>query len=150
LLSYGLWQRRFGGDANIVGRAVTLSDEKVTIIGVMPAGFRWLEEGDLWRPLAQNTVVLRGRGVRVAFYVGRLKPGIAREQAQAEMGTIAARLASQYPASNATIGVNLIPLHEEITGKSATNRSSSRASRSSSSDCSAAWRCCWRSSVCMA
>jgi putative ABC transport system permease protein len=117
LLSYGLWQRRFGGDANIVGRPVTLDGEKLTVIGVMGPGFRWLEEGDLWRPLAQNPVVLRGRAVRAAFYVGRLKPGVTREQAQAEMGTIAARLANQYPASNATIGVNLVPLHEEITGK---------------------------------
>jgi putative ABC transport system permease protein len=82
----------------------------------MPAGFRWLEGSDIWLPLASNSVLQRGRAVRVMFYVGRLKSGVTRVQAQAELETIATGLAKQFPASNTSISVRLIPLHEEVTG----------------------------------
>lgn len=117
LISYGLWQRRFGGDANIIDQSVALDGQSVTIVGVLPAGFRWLEEADLWAPLTQNPVTQRGRAVRIVSFAGRLKPGVTLAAAQAEMGTIASRLAEQYPASNTGIAVNLIPLYQEITGK---------------------------------
>lgn len=116
LLSYGLWQRRFGGDKQIVGRNLTLDGQNVVIVGVLPADFRWLEDGDIWRPLAQNSVLQRGRAVRVAFFVGRLKAGVSREQAEAELGNVAARLAEEYPASNSGIGVNIVPLKSEFSG----------------------------------
>jgi putative ABC transport system permease protein len=117
LLSHGLWQRRFGGDPEIVGRNITVDGQSITVIGVMPASFRWLEEADLWRPLTQNPAVLRGRAVRIVSFVGRLKPGISIDQARVEMETISSGLAKQYPASNTNIATNLVPLHDEITGK---------------------------------
>jgi len=123
LLSYGLWQRRFGGDPGIVGKAINLDDGPVTVVGVLPADFRMLdgtvrgEVAEIWLPLELNPAVQRGRQVRLCSMIGRLRPGLAREQAQAEFSGIAGQLAQQYPDSDANIGANLVPLQEEVTGK---------------------------------
>ncbi len=117
LISYSLWQRRFGGDPQIVGRPLALESASVTIVGVLPASFRWLDAGDLFVPLAQNPRATQNRQLRMMVLGARLKPGVRVEQARAEMDTLAARLAAQYPDTNKGIGVTLLPLHEEITGK---------------------------------
>ncbi|MEP7271832.1 MAG: ABC transporter permease [Acidobacteriota bacterium] len=116
LLSYGLWQRKFGGDRTVVGRQLAIDGVSIAIVGVMPRDFRWLEEGDVWRPLAQNPVMQRGRSVRLVFFTGRLKPGITGEAAQTEFDALAARLTEQFPVSNTNIGANLVPLHREFSG----------------------------------
>ena len=100
LISYALWQRRFGGDKQIVGRQIILNNDPVTVIGVMPANFGWhIQRGtqvskpaDIWVPF-QITNELRQRRGRFASAVARLKPGVTIEQAQREMDTIGARLA---------------------------------------------------------
>jgi putative ABC transport system permease protein len=100
LLSYQFWQKRFGGDPNVVNRTITLDDHSVTVIGVTPANFRFIVEGDVWEPLALDP---RGadRNRRSLLIFGRLKPGVTVAQADAEMKSVSARLAEQFPATNA-------------------------------------------------
>jgi putative ABC transport system permease protein len=100
LLSHQFWQKRFGGDPNVVNRTITLDDRSVTVIGVTPANFRFIVEGDVWEPLALDR---RGsdRNRRSLLVIGRLKPGVSVAQADAEMKSVSARLAEQFPATNA-------------------------------------------------
>jgi len=124
VISYALWQRRFGGDTNIVGRQITLNEKPTTIIGVLPANFGWhIQKGtqasrpaEIWLPF-QLTNDLRQRRGRFASAVARLKPGVSMDQAKREMDTIGARLAQQYPEFNATWGVNVVPLRTQFTGE---------------------------------
>jgi putative ABC transport system permease protein len=124
VISYALWQRRFGGDQHIVGRQITLNNQATTVIGVMPANFGWhIQKGtqvskpvDIWLPF-QISNELRGRRGRFASAVARLKPGVTIEQAQKEMDTIGARLAQQYPMFNTLWGVNVVPLRTQFTGE---------------------------------
>jgi len=124
VISHGLWQRRFGGDRQIVGRQITLNEQPTTIIGVMPAGFGWhIQTGtqaskpaDIWLPWQISNDMRRRRG-RFASAVARLKPGISKDQAQREMDTIGVRLAQQYPEFNTNWGINVVPLRTQITGE---------------------------------
>src|SRR6185295_18723767 len=123
VISYGLWQRRFGGDSQIVGRQITLNDQPTTIVGVMPANFGWhIQKGtqaskpaDLWIPFNITNDLLRRRG-RFAAAVARLKPGVSMDQAKHEMDTIGVRLAQQYPEFNTNWGINVVPLRTQVTG----------------------------------
>jgi putative ABC transport system permease protein len=123
VISYALWQRRFGGDKNIVGRHLSVNERPSTIVGVMPATFGWhIQRGtqasnpaDIWIPF-QITNDLRQRGGRFASAVARLKPGVSIDQAQQEMATIAARLSQQYPEFNTNWSVNVVPLRTQVTG----------------------------------
>lgn len=130
VLSYGLWQRSFGADPNIVGQRLTLDGQSYTVVGVMPAGFQFPAEADLWLPGFHDTPVApamamqfpnanfpTSRDVHFSFVVGRLKPDAPLRQAQAEMDAIAARLAQQYRATNEGLGINIIPLHQQIVGR---------------------------------
>jgi putative ABC transport system permease protein len=120
LLSYSLWQRSFGLDPSIIGRAVTLNGESYTVIGVMPRGVHlhaygnWNDE--LWVPIAFTNEESTNRGTHFLEVIARIKPGITLKQAQAEIETIAARLAKEYPKYNTRIGATVMPLHEEIVG----------------------------------
>src|SRR6201988_157282 len=124
VISYGLWQRRFGGDNQIVGRKIILNEQPSTIVGVMPANFGWhIRKGtqpskpaDIWVPF-QITNDLRQRHGRFASAVARLKAGVSRDQAQREMDTIGIRLAQQYPEFNTTWGINVVPLRTQLTGE---------------------------------
>jgi putative ABC transport system permease protein len=124
IISYALWQRRFGGDAGIVGRQITLNNRPNTVVGIMPANFGWhIQRGteaskpaDIWVPfqISNDLIVRRGR---FASSVARLKPGVTVQQAQSEMSTIAARLEQQYPDFNKTWSVNVVPLRTQFTGE---------------------------------
>ncbi len=117
ILSYGLWQRRFGSDPQIVGKPISLNGVSRTVIGVMPAGFSFPgKETHVWIPLAPDPQLISNRSSFWLTVVGRLKPGVTVEQARTEMSTIAKRLESQYPDINASYGVNLVPLHEQVVG----------------------------------
>ena len=124
VISYGLWQRRFGGDSNIIGRRITLNEQPTTIVGVMPADFGWhirrgtqaSKPADIWIPF-QITNDLQQRRGRFAMSVARLKPGVTYEQAQREMDTISGRLVQQYPDFNTNWGVNVVPLRTQVTGQ---------------------------------
>jgi putative ABC transport system permease protein len=117
VLSHALWQRRFAGDPGVLGQTIAIDGNSVTIIGVMPEGFRYpSKETEVWIPLAldpQSTA-------RMSFFldvIARLKPGVSLDEAQADMSTVSARLEQQYPKTNTGWGVNLVPLHEEMVGE---------------------------------
>ena len=120
LLSESLWQRRFGSDPSIIGRAITLNGESYTVIGVIPRSVHLPAYGNwqdkLWVPIAFTNEEATERGNHFLDVIARMKPGITLKQAQAEMETIAARLAKQYPRTNTRIGATVTPLHEEIVG----------------------------------
>src|SRR5262245_27096683 len=119
VLSHRLWQRRFGGDPNALGRSVTLNGNPYTIIGVMPAGFQHPQRSELWTPLRLNSLnadQANDRSFRNLRVVGRLKPGVTLEQAQMEMSRIARRLAEQHPDTNAGQGVKIVSLQEGYAG----------------------------------
>lgn len=118
ILSHGLWRRRFGGDPNIVGQEIQVSDVSRTVIGVMPASFKFpYKDAEIWVPMALNENQKQSRGSFGYYAIGRLKPGVSIQQAQAEMGTIASNLASRYPDMLEGFGVNIVPLHRQVTGK---------------------------------
>jgi putative ABC transport system permease protein len=119
VLSYRLWQQRFGGETNIVGQTVTLDGKPYVIIGVMPPSFRfapfWAVHAEMWAPLSLADR-LNDRGGRSLRVFGRLKAGATREQAQAEMNAICKRLEEAYPESNKGWTVSVDPLHEKAVG----------------------------------
>ena len=118
ILSHALWERRFGGDQNIVGKTITVSGFNATIIGVMPPDFQFLEPAaELWVPLSQNQFASSARNVRLLSVIGRLNDGAQPAAANAELNTIASQWAGQYPDSNAGVGMRNVPLHQQVTGK---------------------------------
>lgn len=119
VLSWSLWQRRFGGDPSIVGRSLRFEDARRVVIGVMPRDFRFpSRSADIWFPLALTEQNLSNRGQHWLGVLGRLKPGRSVAQAQADFDTIAARLAAAYPAKNAGWSEEVVPLSEAISGDS--------------------------------
>jgi putative ABC transport system permease protein len=114
LLSDGLWKRRFGGRPEAIGRVLMLSGNAATIIGVMPAGFRFpvVSNAEIWSPM--QAAPTSGRGGAFVRVVGRLKPGVELASAQAEMDTIAARIARANPETNNKIGVTLVGLQTDM------------------------------------
>ena len=120
LLNESLWKRRFGGDPGVIGRALTLNNEAYTVVGVLPSSVRlpafgkWRDQ--VWVPIAFPAEEATSRGDHFLEVIARLKPNVTLAQARAEMETIAARLAQQYPQYNSRVGAVVNPLHEEIVG----------------------------------
>jgi putative ABC transport system permease protein len=117
ILSYGLWERSFGSDPNVVGRQVHLGGELYTIVGVMPREFRFFRRPVvIWTPIAfaphdnMNT-----RNNHFVWVVGRLKPGVTPQQAGSDLNVIAARIAREFP-ENAGIGVRLQSIRDNLVG----------------------------------
>ncbi|HXG67845.1 MAG TPA: ABC transporter permease [Blastocatellia bacterium] len=116
LISHGLWQRLFGGNPNIMGQALTLDGNSFTVIGVMPQTLKFPDaETEIWVPTAFSEQERQARGAKMLSVIGRLKPGVTRGQAQAEMEAITARLAEQYP-ENSNFGAKITPLLEYAVG----------------------------------
>lgn len=118
LLSDGLWQGRFGGDRNIVGRQIQLNGQSWTVLGVMPREFRPPAAAEIWRPYRRPANAGCGWGCVTWRGIGRLKPGITFSQARQDLDKTAAQLAIEHPQSNEGVGSWPIPLHEQITGPS--------------------------------
>jgi predicted permease len=117
ILSNGLWQHRFGGDPRVIGQALSLNGESYTVIGVMPGSFQFPTRRDqLWVPLAFDAKEAASRGNHFLEVIARMKPGVTLQQAQAEMSTIAARLAQQYPEENLRVGSVVTALQEQVVG----------------------------------
>jgi len=117
IMSHRLWQRRFAGDPNIVGKPLTLNGRSVTIVGIMPADFRFhTQEDELWVPIAFSPEEQKNRSTHYLDVMARLKPGVTLSQAQAEMSTIASRLTQQYPDTNTDVGSEVVRLHEHMVG----------------------------------
>lgn len=115
ILGYDLWQTNFGGDPNIVGQKIVLSNRPRTVVGVMPRGFRFPAIAELWVPLALTTQTFT-RTDHGLSSIARLKDGVSVDEAQAEMHNIAARIEQQNPVTNEGLGVKVTSLHDYLTG----------------------------------
>jgi putative ABC transport system permease protein len=120
ILSYGLWQRRYGADREILGRDILLNGEKHTVIGVMPADFRYLYQFTaMWVPAAFTPEELTKRDGQNLNVLARLKPGVTPEQAQADIGAITTRIAQDNPNDVAPgLTAHVVPLREQVSGTS--------------------------------
>ncbi|MGB8507368.1 MAG: ABC transporter permease, partial [Pyrinomonadaceae bacterium] len=119
VISHGLWQRRFGADAKMLGRVLTLNGESYTVVGVLPQDYRYGTATDVFVPigLQEDAETVRMRDNHPGIYaVARLKPGVSFEGAEAEMKGIAQRLAQAYPKENGGNSITLTPLREYFVG----------------------------------
>ncbi|HKE31679.1 MAG TPA: ABC transporter permease, partial [Candidatus Angelobacter sp.] len=118
MLSYGWWQRRFGGK-DATGQVLNIDDHPHTIIGVLPADFHFAPVGDpdVWTTLHAEGGLLQRRNLHWINVIGRLKSGVSRESAAAAMNLIAERLEKQYPQSNDKLRTSVVPLNEVIVGE---------------------------------
>ena len=117
VLSAEAWHLYFGADPGILRRNITLNGDSYTVIGILAPGGAYPTTGEFWMPLSRMDKQLQT--VRVGHtldVLGRLKPGVGLREARADMQTIAARLAEDYPATNRNIGVLLTPLREQLVG----------------------------------
>ncbi len=116
VLSYGLWQRRFGGNAKIQGRSLQLNGQAFEVVGVMPRDFRYPPDAELWIPMAMDA---REENLRGSFYlrtVARLKPGYSLRQASAEISELARRIQREHPDDHAKFGGSVALLREYVSG----------------------------------
>jgi len=121
ILSYGLWQSRYGGDPGVIGHSILMNDAKTTIIGVMPPGFTLPKRKTQFLSPAQFTPqMLNNRRQHLLSVVARLKPGVTLARAQSDMTQIARRLAEQYPDTNKQLGAVVVPLKDQIVGNTGT------------------------------
>src|SRR5205809_1650424 len=119
LLGYEAWKTHFGSDANVVGRVVTINGKRVTIVGVMPRGWRFPEASDLWMPLqVEEKENPRGNFNFACF--AKMRPGITIEQARAELEAIGARIAADHPQTNTGASVRVRFFREEAVRDSKT------------------------------
>lgn len=128
VISYGLWQRRFGSDRGIIGRSIALNGDNFTVVGIMPEAFRYPTEVaniDFWvspqralpgANLPNNPDEAKIRGLHYLFVIARLQPGVTIEQAQSELDAIAGHLEKQYADTNTGHGVRLVNLHHQQVG----------------------------------
>ena len=114
VISHALWQRRFGGAADVIDRKITLNGQPATIVGIMPAGFTYPNDCELWVPLERTKERRDNRFVEV---VSRLKLNVSLAQAQTEMDTINQRLAQNYVETNTGWSVHLTELRESLVGE---------------------------------
>jgi putative ABC transport system permease protein len=117
VLSYGLWQKRFGGDPSILNKTVVLDGKSCEVIGVMPRNFSFPQTADVWVPM--NFDIEPGMKQRKAHFlrpIGKLKPGVTIAQAQADTDAISLTLAEQYPDTNTGWSLRLVSLREQLVG----------------------------------
>jgi predicted permease len=118
VISHELWRSHFNGSTNVIGRTVRLDGTPHTIIGIMPPGFHFPKRDvELWTPLVFTAENYEDRSDTFLQIVGRLAPGVTVEQARAEIATVAARLAQQYPDDDAEASANVIRLRDELPNR---------------------------------
>src|SRR5882672_3185962 len=110
IITHSLWQRRFGGDPNIINKTITLNSITRTVIGVMPERFNFPKGSEVYAPLSMTSELVRSRDSHAYYVIGRLKPGLKLQSAQADIDTITARLEKQYPETNTDLGANVYPI----------------------------------------
>ncbi len=113
LISHSYWQNRLGGDPRVLERTIRVANTARSIIGVLPPGFRFPGETDVWLPQTTSSTSRTGHNL---FAVGRLKPGVSLEQGQADLTVVAAALEQEYPDSNKGRGVTATRLQDELVG----------------------------------
>ena len=117
LLGNGLWKNRYGSDPTVIGRTIKVNELPVTVIGVMPAGFKFPFNADVWIPIVHLAGLAdQKRDARNFEVVSRLAPGVTVAQAQAELNTIAERLAHDFPATNKDVKATVMTFNERYNG----------------------------------
>ena len=119
VLSYSLWQSRYGGDRNVLNREILLNGKKHSVVGVMPASFQFFaKDVRLWVPIALDQKDWANRGGHYLTVVARLKPGVSVAQAQADMNAIMRRIAADHPAETmeGKLGAVVLPVRDEFVG----------------------------------
>ncbi len=114
VISHALWQSLFAGSPDAVGGAIKLDGRPLTVVGVMPRGFRFFFDADLWLPVTVDGPYDLQRDSHSHLVVGRLGPGVTMQQAQSEVDAFSAVLEEQYPATNAAKGLRLDGLHDSF------------------------------------
>jgi predicted permease len=119
LISGGIWKSRYGSDPTVIGKAIRINALPVTLVGVMPDGFKWPFQHEVWMPLSQLPPAFRARGRQARAYVayGRLADGVTLEQSRSELTNISAQLAQQYQDSNKDISAVVTPYTDRIIGR---------------------------------
>ena len=118
VLTYGMWQQRFGGDRNIIGQPITINGDPHTVVGVLPPSFQFaLRNADLWRIYQPTAIQLTRRFMHGSNLIGRLKRGVDQAQALSELSVIAKRIEQEHNESHAGTAVKLVPLQEEFVGQ---------------------------------
>ena len=112
VISFGLWQRRFGGQQSLIGQTITLNGDVYTVIGVAPARLQFPPRIDVWKPAILDEQKAP-RGSNYLKVIARLKDGVSESQAEAQMNQITAALAQQFPDNDANLTVKVVPLLEE-------------------------------------
>lgn len=115
IIGYGLWQNRYGGDAAILGRTIRVNEVPARIVGVMPQGMKFPNTAEMWMPLVPDGEA-RKRSARTLGIFGRLRPGVTREQAQAEISALAASIAQRFPDTNKGYGAFVQPYNDRFNG----------------------------------
>jgi predicted permease len=118
MLSYGLWQRRFGGDRGIVGRAISMDGRPHVVVGVMPPHFNFPEQGEFWMPFAYDHILAgESHGDRgYAGAIGRLKPGVSLAGARADLERVSRALRREFPQDNTGWSAELKTMRDDLTG----------------------------------
>ena len=126
LISYALWQRRFSGAEDVVGKTLLINSEQVTVVGILPEGFRGVTgKADLWLPVGMLKIAIAQlaqfdplpyRGVRWHAVVGRLKAGVTPEAVSAELAAWSHRMAEEYPEPNDDLKARVVPMAEQLVG----------------------------------
>ena len=118
VLAYVFWQQRFGGDSGVIGRELSLSGRQYTVVGVMPERFQLRyplpQASDLWRPMVLEGETAANRRAHYLYVFGRLKRSVSPERAQSALSALAARRATDFPATNRGWGARVIPLRDDI------------------------------------
>jgi putative ABC transport system permease protein len=121
VLSYALWQRRYGSDPTLPGKSVLMDGEPVMVVGVMPRDFFFPDhEAMYWEPASFTAADLARRQSHFLNVVARLRPGVTLDRARSDMDALAKRLQQQYPESNTNMGTVVIPIREDFAGDTAT------------------------------
>ena len=117
VISYGLWQRRYGGESSVIGKTIPMSGTTRTIIGVMPRRFVFRNrEVDFWIPIHFTPADAAQRNSHYLNVVARLAPGVSVEAARTDMTTVAQQLGKDYPQSNSRLGAVVVPIREDLLG----------------------------------
>ena len=117
ILTHKLWQRRFGGDPNIIGKTITLSGDVCTVIGVLPQNFAYPVNAEVYSPIRMTPESAGNRQFHSFYVIGRLKHGVPVQSAQAEMDNITARLEQQYPETNTGLRATVFPIVADTVRK---------------------------------
>jgi len=118
LISHGFWQQRFGAAADVLGKELVLNEDKFVVVGVLPAGFQFLNpNASFWAPAGFSPPMLAYRGAHSLRVFARLKPGVTQSQAQAEIKSRMQQIAHAHPAEAGRLSAFVQPLHEHLTGE---------------------------------